>query len=144
MDNALELASYKHYLDPLSGERPAVFVTFLNIVPDPGARVNGALLAVEPDELAVLDSRERSYDRVDVSELIDPAPQGRVWSYVGRADAVARFERAVSAQRAVIDSNYLGRVRDHFARLGADALAEYDALTDPLPCAVQDLERVDH
>src|SRR3954452_9313466 len=43
MDNSRDLPGYKYYVDPRTGERPRVFVAFLDLAPDPRARVNGVL-----------------------------------------------------------------------------------------------------
>ncbi|MHB8233505.1 MAG: gamma-glutamylcyclotransferase family protein, partial [Solirubrobacteraceae bacterium] len=50
MDNTQDLPGYKYYRDP-SGERPPIFVTFLNLVPAAGRNVNGIVFRVDPHEL---------------------------------------------------------------------------------------------
>lgn len=95
MDNRVEIPGYKVYEDPETGERPAVFVAFLDLVPDPEASVEGTLLEVA--DVAPLDRRERNYRRVEVLPGIA--------AYVGRPEARARFE-----QGAVITREYLARV----------------------------------
>lgn len=100
MDNTLTIPGYKYYVDP-AGRRPRVCVTFLNLVP--GGGVHGALLEV--DDFADLDARERQYERVDVSHAVD-AP-GPVVAYIGRAEAVARFEAAHARRRAVAQRSYV-------------------------------------
>jgi Gamma-glutamyl cyclotransferase, AIG2-like len=143
MDNAVDLPGYKHYVSPLTGLRPAVFVTFLNIVPAPGCRVNGTLIEVSEVDLVSLDARERNYARVDVTAAVDDPPDGTVWSYVGTPAGLARFAAGQSADRAVVVSDYLDHVRSGFAALAADGLREFDRLTSPPPCPVVDLRRVD-
>jgi hypothetical protein len=44
----------------------------------------------------------------------------------------------------VISRAYRDRVREDFAAAGADALARFDELTDPVPCPILDLKRIDH
>src|SRR3954454_20085071 len=83
MDNRETIPGYKFYVDPETGERPAVYVTFLAIRPQPGASVPGAVFPVDAAMLEALDARERNYDRRDVSDHVDAS--GRVWSYVGSA-----------------------------------------------------------
>src|SRR6202051_1916397 len=61
MDNSVSLPGYKYYLDAGDSSRPEVFVTFLNLLPAPGHRVNGMLVPVGPEELIELDRRERNY-----------------------------------------------------------------------------------
>ena len=100
MDNSVAIPGYKVYEDPRTGERPPVFVAFLDLVRDPEASVDGALL--EAPDLAALDRRERNYERVEVAE--------GVYAYLGRADARERFERGVRERRAVVTAEYLARV----------------------------------
>ena len=83
MDNSRDLPGYKHYTDAV-GRRPPVFVCFLDIEPDPRTVVNGLCIPVDRGRLAVLDDRERNYERRDISALVD-AGGARVWTYVGRA-----------------------------------------------------------
>jgi hypothetical protein len=143
MDNSRDLTDYKYYLNE-TGERPDLFVVFLNIAPVAGQRVNGTLVEVGPDELKQFDSRERNYSRVDVTAKVEPTPPGRVWAYVGKPEAIARFEHGVREGRAVIDRNYLEMVKRHFAALSDAALSEYEQLTEPPTCPVVHLRRIDH
>jgi hypothetical protein len=138
MDNAVDLPGYKFYVDPATGERPAIFVTFLNLVEAPGDAVNGVLFPV--DDPAELDARERNYVRRDV-EL--PGIDGRVWVYLGSEDARARYDGAVARGVAVVDRSYLELVRDGFGNLGAEALMRFDQSTDPPEVPVRSLRRVD-
>ena len=143
MDNTLTLAGYKLYLNAADSSRPAVFVTFLNLVPADGRHVSGVLFAVDDAELAALDERERNYDRRDVTGLIDEHRAGRVWTYIGKPEAERRFALAAQEGRAVIDRAYLESVRAGFELIAPDALEEFDATTEPHGCPVLDLRRVD-
>ncbi len=143
MDNTVDVPHYKHYLSDDGAPRPAVFVTFLNVLAAPGSTVNGVLLPVGEDELRALDRRERSYERVDVAELLDERPAGRVWCYTGGAAARERFERGLARGTALVDARYRDAVRAGFAALGAEALAEFDASTDAPRCPIEPLRRVD-
>jgi hypothetical protein len=101
MDNTVDLPGYKYYVDPETGERPALFVTFLNVVEGAGS-VDGVTFDGDP---AVLDPRERNYERRRV---------GDVWVYVGTREARERYERGRALGTAVVDANYLEAVRDVF------------------------------
>ena len=46
MDNRRTIPGYKYYVDPDTGERPPVHVTFLNIYPAAEGRVNGIAFPV--------------------------------------------------------------------------------------------------
>lgn len=142
-DNSLTIGRYKIYLDPRSGEQPAIFVTFLNLVPDPACTVAGALFPVSAAALEALDRRERNYVRRDVAaDLVGPV-EGPVWCYFGRPEAVERHRAGAAAGRAVVSREYAERVRAGFEACGPEALAAFKASTDPPGCPLMDLERVD-
>lgn len=143
MDNSLTIPGYKYYVEAATGARPSVFVAFLNLVEDPKGSVNGALIALGPGELDGLDQRERNYQRVDVTRrLAAPAP-GRVWAYLGRDEARARFEQALGAGRAVVAQAYHAGVRAGFEEAGRAALEAFERSTAAPRCPVVDLVRVD-
>ena len=146
MDNRVALPGYKVYEEP-DGTRPAAAIAFLDLEPARGTAVNGGLLPVDKDALAALDTRERQYRRVEVSEDIDPPPaagDGPVWTYVGR-DAGRR--RVADGRRGagvvLVQRAYVDLVEAAFARLGDDALRDYRASTEPPPFAVAELARID-
>jgi hypothetical protein len=143
MDNAIEVPGYKVYALP-DGTRPALAVAFLDLEAADGANVEGALLAVDAPGLAAFDTRERQYERLDVTALVDPAPGGPVWAYIGRAPGRARVAagRAGTAPVA-IQRSYVDLVDAAFAALGDDALARYRASTEAPPFPVLDLTRID-
>jgi hypothetical protein len=141
-DNTRGIPGYKMYLLRSDGSRPAVFVAFLDLLPDPEGAVNGVCRPVGPDELEVLDRRERNYDRVDVTASIE-SPPGRVWAYLGSAAGRERRATARQAGTAVISRDYERKVQAGFQALGGD---EYEAFLssyslEGLP--VWDLERID-
>ena len=107
----------------------------MDIEPDPGSTVLGLVRPVSEAELRDLDARERNYDRIDVTDLIEGDYDGPVWSYRGSAEGRGRLRQGRAEGRAVISNDYLAKVR-----LGLDALGEAPPDTD-LP--VWDLERVD-
>lgn len=143
MDNRLTIPGYKYYVERATGERRDWFVTFLNVVPDPGSKVNGLLFAVTEEELSELDRRERNYERIEIRSPLSPKPSGRAWLFAGSAAAIGRFETGHRAGRAVISRDYQQRVLDDFAAMGDPALAAFTELTDPPPCPVLDLDRID-
>jgi gamma-glutamylcyclotransferase (GGCT)/AIG2-like uncharacterized protein YtfP len=142
MDNSRDLPGYKHYTDEF-GRRPAVFVCFLDIAPDPRAAVNGLCIPVDGARLAALDDRERNYERVDVSASVD-AGGARVWAYVGARASRLRMRWAVAAHRAVINAGYLETVTDGFAALGAGELDRCADSLAPGRLPVVALTRHDH
>ncbi len=139
MDNVAEIPGYKYYVDPVTGERPAVHVTFLNLTPDERSATVGFLLPVDPRRLAELDHRERNYDRVEVTEQIttEPPIKTRVYTYLGTAQA---RERYASADRPVIARAYLEAVEASFR--SHDLWQRYLETTRPPDCPVHNLTRV--
>lgn len=137
MSNRVTLPGYKYYLDE-RGDRPDVYVTFLDLRPARGRAVNGVCMPVTPEELPFLDRRERNYVRRDVSAFFDlPGDVGRVWTYVGSPAGRRRLTLARSAGCAVVDRDYLEAVLSAFKTLGP---AEYDLCapsldTERLPLA---------
>lgn len=143
MDNGIDVPGYKSYRLRRDASRPAVFVAFLDIEPDPRDAVTGLCLPVDEQRLRELDLRERNYERVDVSSAIDAA-QGRVWTYRGSAAGRARLRDAVARGCAAISRDYRDGVLAALREIvPADELAAVsrDIGTDGL--AVLDLERVE-
>ncbi|NJO04423.1 MAG: gamma-glutamylcyclotransferase [Chloroflexaceae bacterium] len=66
MDNRVLRPGYKYYVDRATGERPAAYVTFMNVYPMAGASIGGVLFGVTPTELALLDRREANYQRISL------------------------------------------------------------------------------
>jgi hypothetical protein len=141
MDNAVDLASYKHYLLRADGSRPAVCVAFLDLVADAGAVTRGVYVPVTAAQLPELDRRERNYDRVDVTRAVGEAP-GTIWAYIGNAAGRGRLQRARERGRAVVSREYLERTRAAFAALGAAALAEFDCTAALGDLPVWELDRI--
>ncbi len=139
MDNRRTIPGYKVYVDPETGERPPVYVAYLDIEPDQGAHLNG--VAFPAPDLAYLDRRERSYHRRDVTDLVDADVGGRVYAFVGRPEARERLAAGRAANTAVVARHYLEHVRQGFARHGA--LAAFEATTEPLDRPLRDLRRID-
>jgi len=127
MDNTRDLPGYKYYLDPETGERPAIYVAYLDLEPDPAACTIGIRLAVDAEALEALDGRERNYERTDVG--------GGVWAYIGTRAARERFERGRATNTAVIDRAYYEAVEEGLQRIGASA--------GPPPLPLRTLTRVD-
>lgn len=135
MDNRRTLPGYRYFLDRATGERPELYVAFLDIRPRAGARVEGMVF---PADLAALDVRERNYARVDVTGAVDC--EGPVWAYAGLDEARERCAAGRRAGTAVVWDAYVERVRAGFAAHGA--LADFDATTVPPGVPVRALREV--
>jgi hypothetical protein len=139
MDNTRDIPGYKYYVDAETGERPPVYVAYVDLVPDPQSTVNGVVFP--PLDMAPLDARERNYARHEVTDRLAPPTDGRVWAYFGTDAAHQRFDRGVGNGTAVVSKEYLDGVRRGFAQLGADHLKQFDASTDPPPIPIRSLLR---
>ncbi len=141
MDNTVATPGYKVYENP-EGTRPAVAVAFLDLAEDPDAVIDGALIAA-PD-LALLDARERQYERIDVTAAVEPRPDGKTYTYVGRAPGRARVTAGRDGSvTVVIQRAYADSVERAYAQLGPDALERYRATTEAPPFPLAELARVD-
>lgn len=143
MDNSRRIPGYKAFVDPQSGEQPAVFVTFLNIESAAGAWLNGVLFPVPESELDRLDARERNYDRREVTPLVDADVGAPVWAYVGSDGGRRRYEAGRAQGTAVISAQYLAGVEADFASFGPAMLETFRSTTDPPDVPVLPLDRVD-
>jgi cation transport regulator ChaC len=107
-------------------------IVALGVVGAAGETANGVIGWVTDDELTRLDRREIGYDRVDVTDLIDtPIPiEGRVETYVPKAESVARYERYRDAGTGAVEQRYWDLVAGAFAGFG---LAERRRYLDTTP-----------
>jgi hypothetical protein len=128
-DNRRLLPGYKSYHRPDDGTRPSVYITFFDVEAAPGTTVAGLALPVDDDRLAHLDWREANYDRVDVTGLVSGV-SGRVWTYMGKAEARARLARGLAEGTAVVSEDYLDRVHAAFRARGKQAWADFQASTE--------------
>ena len=141
MDNRQTIAGYKVYVDPLTGEQPPVYVAFLDVRPEPGARVNGVAFPVDPDGLPALDRRERQYERRDVTAAIDLDLDGPVWAYAGRPESRRRCAAGRADGTTVVAAPYHRRVREGFRARGM--LDAFERTTDPPDVPERELQRLD-
>jgi cation transport regulator ChaC len=98
-------------------------------------RCNGAVIELADDELALLDWRERDYDRVDVTDAVTVEADGfagRIVTYLPRRSAIERYLAARDGRRAAIRRSYVDLVEGAFEELGRGHLAAYRSAT-PAP-----------
>jgi cation transport regulator ChaC len=121
-------------------------VVALGVVRASDESVNGVVGWVAGEELALLDRRERHYDRIDVTSDTTVHGAGEmprsIAVYFPRREAVAHYEQARDAGRAAIEQRYWDLVDNAFAKFGADALARYHSTTPPPDVPVLSLSRV--
>jgi len=144
MDNRADIPGYKYYRDSHTGERPDIFVAFLDIYPKTGARINGLVVPVSDDELIRLDRREQNYHRINVTDAIEPEIEGILWTYIGKEGAHARYQLGLREGTCNINQKYEQMVRDGFAAYGKQALEDYDQSTEAhsLPALMLDLIKI--
>jgi cation transport regulator ChaC len=143
MDNRKDIPGYKYYVDEATGERPEVYVTFLNIWREDESSVNGLVFPVVESTLRVLDDRERNYERTVVTEHVAADLGGTVWAYVGTPDARERYETGVAAGTAVVSAAYERKVRRDFETFGPEWVAQFDATTDERTVPLRKLRRIE-
>jgi hypothetical protein len=134
-DNVRHIPGYKKYLSRADGSRPDIYVAFVDIQPDPHSSVKGLVRPVAHGELEQLDARERNYDRVDVTDLIEADFGGPVWAFRGSAEGRERLRHGRAEGRAVVSKDYLAKVQRALSMLAED--------TPETDLPVWDLERVD-
>jgi len=143
MDNAVDLPGYKLYRLRAGGSRPAVFVAFLDVEPDPRGAVTGVCMPVSDRELRALDDRERNYDRVDVTDAVDGCPTGRVWAYLGSDAGRARLSEGRRRASAVVSRAYLDGVLAGVAAIAPAEVAALERSPAQAGLAVMDLDRIE-
>ena len=143
MDNSQTIAGYKYFVHRETGDRPGVFVAFLDIDIDGAGEVNGVLLPTTDEALALTDVRERNYHRVEVTERIADPPEGPVFAYVGSEAGRARLRHGLTAGTAVVSDAYRSAVESGFKRLGSHEWWRYRDSTEEHSFPVLPLDRVD-
>ncbi|WP_088288039.1 gamma-glutamylcyclotransferase family protein [Kineosporia sp. A_224] len=152
----LRLRGYRRAWNVLghSSERPEYLFTddggspwegwlaFLGVEPAAGAATPGAAWRLTDADLEALDDRERSYDRVDVTPLLDAVasrrPDGPVATYMPRDDVV-RHAAAVRPAGTVM-ARYLRLVDRGYRDLGETLYAEHLATLPAFdPLAVREI-----
>lgn len=140
----------KHFLDRETGERPRIRVAYLDLREQERSAVNGVALPVDAERLRAFDAREINYERVDMTGAFEPVtdaetaadPPAPVFAYLGLDAARQRCREGVAEENIVVSRDYAAGVRLAFERLGADAFAEYERTTDPLPFPERNLQVV--
>jgi len=132
----------KHFLDRETGERPRIRVVYLDLYEQEESAVNGLVLPVDAERLRVFDAREINYQRVEVTGAYEGAAPGRVFTYIGLDAARERCRQGAVEGDTFVSRDYAAGVRLAFERRGAEALAEFDRTTDPLPFPERDLQVV--
>ncbi len=141
MDNTLDIPGYKSYRLRADGSRPAVFVAFVDIEPDPAGVLTGVCMPVSDAELRALDDRERNYDRIEVTAQIERPPPGRVWAYRGSEAGRARLREGVARGAAVISRDYLDAVLAGIGTIAPGDVETFRRSAGDARLAVLDLER---
>lgn len=119
MNNSVYIPGYKIYEEPYSGDRPNVYVAFLDIRPEKHAWVNGIVFDTNDQATEILGSRERNYDRIDLFSSSSFVPEP-LWTYVGSAEGRQRCEDGALTNTTVIHIDYLSDVIESFKKLGKE------------------------
>ena len=100
MDNTRDLPGYKHYIDPETGRRPAIYVTYLDLARDDEATTRGVVFPVDPPALEELDRRERNYRRSEVR--VEGGHGHNRWRVGRRARGASGISRRGDHQQAIV------------------------------------------
>lgn len=123
--NKLREQDGRQYIHPIRKDIPDVEIVFLNIEPEKNSYIHGILFEVTDEELAMIDKRERSYKRTDVSNLIYKHVEGTVWTYEALESHKELFNTAVENNRAVIVKGYYDLVLQSYKNNGKDYIENY-------------------
>lgn len=115
---------------------------FLGVETAEGESTLGAVVRLRDDELALLDTREGNYDRIEVGHIVDwevPDPLAMpIYVYQPRPEVVTAT--AHDSHAVVVMARYLRLVDRGYRALGADLYAEHLAtLPDPAPFQVREI-----
>lgn len=122
-------------------------IVALGIEASPDAITNGVIGWVADDELALLDQRERNYDRVDVTDLTDVAPEvgrsveGRVVTYVPQPAPIEHYLAARERGEAAVERRYWDLVDGAFADLAPGEQERYHSSTPPPDISIVAMRR---
>ena len=102
-------------------------VSFLTVVPDPGAEIDGLIAGVAEADWAALDMREGAYDRITVTDVEHPLPAAPEVSLY----AIAVGRHAAPTHAAPVLMSYLDTVVQGFLdEFGEAGVARFFATTD--------------
>lgn len=137
--NLAATTDHKHYIDPVTGDRPDVAVVTLNMEPDATVSVNGIAVPVDEASLALFDRREHFLHRIEVGHRFTGTGDLPVWAYTATAESLALYGSARAGGRAVIRQSYYNRVLRTFHDLGSDAWVDFERSTCAPECPIVDL-----
>lgn len=108
-------------------------ILYLNIRPEPGASVNGALFVATAAELQALDAREWIYDRVAITGALQGArvTGGVAFAYVGKPEHV--LKDVTSPDVAAVRASYLDLVAAGLQGFDRDFRREFERTSDAVP-----------
>ncbi len=119
-------------------------VASVGLARDLDASCTGAVFRVFPQDLTLLDQRERNYFRAEVTEHVHLDLHGRtgkVYTYVPKDESVQRLNEALADGRAVVRAQYLQVTETALSALETQAIP-VQALPSP-PCPVVELSLED-
>ena len=119
------------------------WLAFLGLEPAAATATPGAAWRLTDDDLESLDDRERSYDRVDVTPLLEavtsPWPGGPVMTYMPSGEVLGRA--AAVRPAGTVMARYLRLVDRGYRELGEPMYAEHLArFPVPEPLAVREIQ----
>lgn len=108
-------------------------ILYLNIEPRDGGVINGAVIVVTREEINLLDQRELTYDRKDVTDSLQDlhVSGGRVYTYVAKPEFTAR--PGMRYPQVGIRETYFGMVNSVLPHYGNQFAEEFNNSTIEAP-----------
>jgi len=132
--NALEPNDSSYYARTESGILTPTHIIYLNVTACPTHAVNGVVLVLREDDIALFDAREApTYERVNITGQLRGVrlTQGHGYMYSAKPEWLLGDTR--SPQWAAIRQSYVDKVNEGVSQLGEQFGLEYDKSTDPVP-----------
>jgi len=119
------------YFEAINAKKAGVF---LDIKEEKGARVNGVLIDVTPQELQQMKLREKNYDCIDVTKHLrkDGVPD-QVFTFVCKPECHVRPEET----NIFVPQGYLDLIKEGCDALGPDFYSRYLETTEEIHFPIQ-------
>jgi hypothetical protein len=133
----------KYFVDS-DGHRFSGTASALGIYRSEPDQVNGAVFAVDASDLPGFDSRERRYDRIEITGSVDveAAVTGSIITYLPMGSAVRLGAQSREAGTDFVSAGYVRLVEEAFVALGGEEIDRYRASTDQIEASVIEMTMV--
>lgn len=133
-NNSSALYDRKHYRD-LSGRRIESSIAALGIYRSEKSLCNGLAIPVTAESLRLIDQREISYKRVDVSDFWETDIELPLWTYYPEAENRKLYKKELENNRVILPRHYFDICREAFRHWRG--LDDFQKSTDVPTCPIQ-------